>query len=295
MTAPVLEVLHPEDETLAAFVDGRANEETREQVIAHIADCAECRDLVLLTSDVVREQGLAATSDAPMNVVPHRRVAARWIVPFAAAAAVAGWIFFIPGGREFVVGYKPEALIGPAESLHVRSTAARISLPVPYKRHIVNRGENEDDLGSKAAVVERLFDNERAMFTNQRTSGLAQLLIATNAKEFDAAVDDLEKAYGQARAEERDAVAMDLAAALIGRGAFSSIPEDHKRAYALADDVWKRTKSPVAAWNRAAALEALGRDKEAIAAWQTYLKLDPNSEWADEARYNLDKLDFLTD
>jgi Tfp pilus assembly protein PilF len=42
-----------------------------------------------------------------------------------------------------------------------------------------------------------------------------------------------------------------------------------------------------ALFNRALALESLGQNDAARAAWEAYLKVDASSAWADEARQRL--------
>lgn len=281
MTAPVLEVHHPDDEILAAFVDNRASEETREKVIAHMAACTECRDLVVMTSDIVAEE---------TNVVPMRKSAGRWIAPLAAAAAIGGALFFLPDVRYQVFGVSPDVLVGAASTLEKRSTPGRTSLGIEHKYEGRMRGAGEKTQDPTARVEIALGDNETSWRTNLRTRGIGQMLIATSYEEFDLAVKDLEAALANADPRERDAITIDLTAALLGRAKYPR-GDDHsdaQRAYHLADEIWKRTKSPDAAWNRAAALHEMGKFAEAVEAWKQYLTVDPNSPWATEARQNID-------
>ena len=37
----------PTDETLAAYIDGRLDEETRKRVVEHMAECPECFEVVM--------------------------------------------------------------------------------------------------------------------------------------------------------------------------------------------------------------------------------------------------------
>jgi tetratricopeptide (TPR) repeat protein len=299
MTAPVLELHHPDDETLAAFVDDRANDETREKVIEHMTLCAVCRETVLISTEIAMEEAMEQA-----KVVPHRR-AGRWIAPLAAAAAIGGAVMFVPQVRESVFGVSPAVLAEPAADLKRRTTPGRFAVALPYTRHWVDRGGTAEEKDATAKVLIRGIhgNNEQALRPDPRTSGVAQALVAEKYQDFSAAIADLKKALSDAGGAERDAIALDLAAALLARDLYRPVNDggvnvgkdqdahpDAQKAYDLAQDVWSRTKSPDAAWNLAAALQALGRDKEAIAAWQTYLKLDPNSEWSTEARSNIDSL-----
>jgi anti-sigma factor RsiW len=50
----------PSDETLAAFIDGRLKgADSRAVVVDHIADCAECRDVVVMADEVRVVEGIA--------------------------------------------------------------------------------------------------------------------------------------------------------------------------------------------------------------------------------------------
>jgi hypothetical protein len=104
--------------------------------------------------------------------------------------------------------------------------------------------------------------------------GMTQLLLGHR----DDAIAALESAL--ARSNDRPAVAIDLSAALIDRGTDA----DLARALDLSDREWRATRRPEAAWNRALALERMGRESEAARAWDDYLSVDGTSQWAGEAR-----------
>src|SRR5687767_6639457 len=90
--------VHPDVETLAAYVDGTLEERPRGDVEAHIAECEDCYELV---TEVMRSKhadvgdlaaDIAPTSEprSPSVVVPFTR--RRWVVAstvgLAAAAAL---------------------------------------------------------------------------------------------------------------------------------------------------------------------------------------------------------------
>ncbi|HYH07918.1 MAG TPA: hypothetical protein VEK11_12745 [Thermoanaerobaculia bacterium] len=274
MTAPVLELYHPDDETLAAFVDDRASEEKRAMVIEHMNVCADCRDVVLMATDVAFEE--------PANLV-RPRFGGRWLAPLAAAAAV-GAVFLIPDVRYKVFGINPGALVAASGTLVERPTEGQLSLPVPYLKHDRMRGGVEDSETARIAVI--LGNNEASLRPNRWTRGLGLLMLATTRPEYDAAVAELQEALAKADARDRDAITIDLSAALLERNAYRAGDDqpDAHRALALADEVWNRTKSPKALWNRGLALQTLRREHEANAVWNEYLKLDPDSQWAEEVR-----------
>src|SRR5260370_16375706 len=78
----------PSDETLAAFIDGRADAETRKRVIEHMVGCNDCYATFQAASEM-RER--SAERVVPF---PRRRVAV--IVTVAAAAAIVFLLFFTP-------------------------------------------------------------------------------------------------------------------------------------------------------------------------------------------------------
>lgn len=110
----------PELETLAAFADGRLAGAERAAVVAHLADCEACREIVVETR-ALAERPLAAGEEARGEVVPFRRPARRGrgktalVAAAAAVAAIAGALWFSarPGsvdGTLAAVGRDPQAV-----------------------------------------------------------------------------------------------------------------------------------------------------------------------------------------
>jgi tetratricopeptide (TPR) repeat protein len=114
-----------------------------------------------------------------------------------------------------------------------------------------------------------------------RARGTAYLFLELN----DAAVETFEQAVN-ANGEDADLL-NDLAAAYLARGKRG----DYQAALDVLDRARKLKQSPTIEFNRALALQYLKRP-DAIAAWQAYLKLDPDpkSGWAKEAQTNIDLL-----
>lgn len=116
--------VHPDVDTLSAFVEGVLPEHERAQCLAHLAECSRCRDVVFLARDT-------QVAPAAPELVP-RMVARRWLRPMpilAAAAAVCviffgAWLFLRsrtgPPPRELVAQVRPEppstAPVRPAET-----------------------------------------------------------------------------------------------------------------------------------------------------------------------------------
>jgi CHAT domain-containing protein len=102
----------------------------------------------------------------------------------------------------------------------------------------------------------------------------------------DAAIDELR---GAAEADPTNPAAQsDLAAALLARAERAQDPLSLLEAYVAADSALTLDSLQVEAhFNRAVALEWLHLHTDAIAAWSTYLNLDGQSRWAEEARERL--------
>lgn len=281
MTAPMLMTDCPTEETLAAYIDDRLDAPTRRKVTEHISSCGECRDLVLMATDF-------QMSEAPANVV---RGKFGWIATAAALAAAAVLAIFVLRPA-FVYGPQMDDLRAASEGLEFRPGLARIADGLSYKEKAPTfRGgaSKQSDSNSKAQLLLIAADAK-----DPHVGGLALLLTARDGKETKEAVDELEAAYAGASGEKRDAIANDLAAALLTYGErWANDKTFTERALALSEDLWKRRRAPEAAWNRAVALESLGRDDAAIQAWGEYLALDPSSEWAKEAaNHRRDLIEF---
>ena len=282
----------PSDETLAAFIDGRLDAETRAKVIAHMTTCAECYSVFLSATEVPSR---AAARDAWR---PRRG----WIaVATATAAAGIACAFLITPVRDRMLhrgdGMAALAKAAPAQ----RTIAGRIS-GFPYQPLApVMRGSRFDPLQNPAnaslltaaAGVQRAVAARRTAAT-LHASGVANLLLGNN----DAAIDMLHEAL-LAETEERTVAAAidesddvpllnDLSAALSNRAIAKRRPiPDAVEAVRCAERAWRIGRTPEAAWNRAVAIEALNGRAHAMTAWHDYLAIDATSPWAVEARKRL--------
>lgn len=106
---------------------------------------------------------------------------------------------------------------------------------------------------------------------------------------LDPAVADLERALRSVPDDAR--LLSDLAAARLARGQAERDLEDLARALEAAERAVELDPQLVPAlFNRALALERLFLVEPARSAWGAYLKVDPRSGWADEARRHLETL-----
>ena len=268
MNAAIFMQTCPNEETLAAFIDGRLDEKSRLEVLEHVADCGDCRDIVVTGADL-------AVMDGPRteNVV-RGRFAPRALVPLAAAAAVAALLLAITPIRERLLGTSGmPALVEAANAMPKRATEARFSGDFAHREYSVNRGKNEEldpeyrVYAAASRIAERAEKNPNAK--NLHELGVAHILL----KESQPAIEALEGAVSEGPVTAE--ILTDLSAAYLMQG-------DAKRAHATANRAWQLKQTPATAWNLALALEALD-DPGAVAAWRKYLELDPTSAWATEA------------
>jgi tetratricopeptide (TPR) repeat protein len=276
MTAPEVMTVHLTDETLAAFVDDRLNREHRRAAMEHLAACDECRTFLNDVSDIKAMTEADNAMDEADNVVPITRRGG-WRVAVASVAVAAGLLVVFSGSiREWVWGQSMAEVVAAAATMDYRSTEGRLSIELPHKEaKRVLRGSKETEMDDTAPyavhdAVGKLLD---AKSPDPHTVGIALLM----APEYGDPVPYLEKA---AKTDEKAKI--DLAAALLARGR----KDDIARALVLS----QQSNVPEALWNRAVALGQLHRDKEAIEAWQAYLRIDPSSDWANEAQGKITSL-----
>lgn len=256
----------PSDETLAAFLDVRLSAAERGALVLHLADCPRCRELV----------SSAALAAAPPAKVPAFR--RRWFAGGALAAAAAVIAFGI------AVWPRPDASQGSAELAALVEAMGSTRLVEPRLTggfaygpvQAVTRGAAPANLDAQVAFAR--IDKAAAERPSPATrrAHAASLLLQRRPDDAITVLEEL------TRQQPQDAAAWsDLAAARIVRGAGDDAPaalQAADRARAL------DPRRPEALFNRALALERLGRRAESRAAWESYLAADPKSGWAGEAR-----------
>ena len=278
---------HLDPATIAALVDRTLDPAARAEAEAHLADCADCREVWVETSEIAGEMSEATAVPPPVatNVVPLRRRSRGLIYAGAglAAAAAIGLAVFSP--RLFDRGSRPElrdlvAAVGENRRTEGRLTGGFKWGPVPSVRRGSDKSADIDvDIAattlqqSAAGATEPLAvaaAGSAALIRGDIESAIASLTQATRAGSANAMVwSDLSAAY-----LERARLSGDTAAP-------AAALEAADRALSLSADLAE------ARFNRALALTATGRVTEARAGWEHYLALDASSPWADEARKRL--------
>jgi tetratricopeptide (TPR) repeat protein len=284
MKQPMEHSAFPSDETLAAFIDGRLDEEMRKKVVTHVADCEECYGTVMAAGAFQRE----ADSGAIQPFSPARKKSA--LIGLSAAAGVAGLFLFLPLKARYVQHSDTAALVEAANEEPKRSTAARLSLDLEYKpKARPYRGVNEQDsdhwkIESAAAQVLKDTQNDSSV-PGQHLLGVALLLDGKYKEAVDALGRAVERQTSASTVAEAISRCRDVALLTDLSVAYGALDGAVSQQIALdaANRAWQlEPKSPKTVWNRAVAIERV-HPESAIAAWNDYLAIDHTSSWGREA------------
>ena len=289
MTTPMLMTEHPTEQLLAEFIDDKLDTAALPAVTDHLASCGECREIVLLAHDY-------QVSEEPANVTRGTFGKQPWLPALGLAAAAA--IAIVVVQPSWLFGPKLDDLVAAARTETERPSDGRLAGGFAFsKQPSTMRGAQEGDFGNVEllTLADKLQNRD-----DSHLRGLSLLLIAKTPQDVEEAVKQLNAAYEAASGEKRDAIAIDLAAALFAHARRSNDrDQDYARALALSNDVLKRQpQSAEALWNRAVALDAISlqeyespqKKADAIRAWDDYRKVDSSSEWAQEARQRKSRL-----
>ena len=286
----------PDAETLAAFVEGRLRDGDRERLAGHIADCDAC---YFVFTEGARMQP-APTQTAGKVVQNWRGWVQKprviWTSAGAAMATAASLRLVVGGGwlaRSGGSQSPPELRALVAAVASERTIEPRLTGGFAYgrMRSALRTGESStiqlsSDVRIAAARIEKDANANR---TPQalRLLGIAHLVSGS----ADRAVSTLEEAANHPNPDAR--TLSDLSAAYLSRAARTNQREDLTKALAAAERALGSDDKLAEAWfNRAYALERLQLVQQARDAWQDYLKMDPESEWASEARSHVKTLEM---
>jgi tetratricopeptide (TPR) repeat protein len=274
-----------DDETIAAFIDGRLDAPARARVVEHLADCADC---YFIFSESAR-----ASAASGMEARPHGfRAATAWLarprvmwpgVGALAAAAVLVlavmplWRSASPPGLRALV-----AAVGAERTVEARMTGGFAYGPLKVTRGAAS--ETSSAVRLQAATIEKAAD-ERRTPPYLDALGVAHLVTGRPAD----AVTALESATHDAPNDAR--YWSDLSAAYLARGRTARAPGDFASALDAAVRATALAPTMPEAWfNRALAIEQIpSMHPQVKAAWDDYLKIDGQSGWAAEARQHIDQ------
>lgn len=302
MSEPVAMKYCPTANELSEFIDGVLPAEQLPQIRAHIADCAECRDRLLLEQEMQDfDAGFSetATSDAAPNVKPFRAKTTLWTLAAAIAVAAAIVLIFGPMIRaRYFTPSEIREIATLSAVLENRPLEGRLGGDFSYQpAYFVKRADEEK--GAVENQVHRLRQkleataNAEPSVKNLHASAVAQfydhdfeggLTSLSRALSIETGESDLRKAIDKSTDAK---LLSDLAAALLLEREDKIQEANQKLASLAAERAWSLDENEATAWNRALATQAAGSSADAINAWNDYLKLDSKSKWADEARDHL--------
>ena len=286
-----------DDETVASFVEGTIDAEGRTHVVAHVATCADCYELVaevLRTDSELEPKAVVPPvpfpvpppTASPVPVLTPARSNRRMFVAAAGIIAVAASVFFVVSNRGSQLDPLVE-IVGNERLTLARPTGGfrygALKSPV--------RGARE--VQSYQLQAEALQLQERAAGSKSprdlHAAGVALMLVG----DFAESVSLLQSA---SQAEPRNAqYKSDLGAAQMTRFVNRGSDSDATAALATFDEALSLSPSlPEALFNKAALLQQLERFSEAVAAWNTYLEAAAEPEWREEATRNRDEAQRLS-
>jgi len=117
--------VHPSLEEMAALLDGQIQGDERARLMAHLASCPSCYELFSETAahlEAERERGTGKT--------PWRKTAP-WIIPLAAAAAIAALLLWLPGRTPLAGGRANAGIASLVDNLPADKEMRRLLTDLP--------------------------------------------------------------------------------------------------------------------------------------------------------------------
>ena len=266
---------HPDPERLASYIERSLPPAQRSEVEAHLADCEDCRRVVMDSADLLADEQKRS-----------RKQLAYPLAGLAAAAVLIVGLWTIQRDRlQPATPPQLDGLVAAFAGEPTRPVEGRLSVPFAWApAPAVTRGTSDagldPDIRIAVAEAELAVRNDDSA-TARWTLGLARLA----GRDFDGAVEALEQAVKADGSSSR--LQSDLAAAYLARLKSTGPSEDAARALAAADRALRiDARLPEALFNRGLALEVV-RPEEAPAAWQAVVAQDGASPWGKEAAARL--------
>ncbi len=269
----------PDDETMAAWVEGRLSKAESDLLIEHASVCEECMPMIDAANETFH-------AEVGREQVAFGSGWQRWLLAAAAVLAVALMSVIALRARR----HDPTQELVEVAPHSARAAEARLTGGFPWAPYSgamrADRGAVDTEqlkvAGAAAKAIERAEKDNSP--DARRVAGVALVLIDRPEQGMARLAEEAKRSPSEARVWS-DLAAAQYAAALAGRT--SLYPEALASAnHALHID----SRMAEALFNRALVLERLGIRGEARVAWQRYLDVDSSSEWANEAREHLSRL-----
>jgi tetratricopeptide (TPR) repeat protein len=287
----------PSEETLAAFIDGRLDAETRRRVVEHLAECSECYETFLGAGEWGREANVVPIASAR----PRRQFYS--IATAAGIAAVMMAMLVAPAHQwyeERLAAKGLSEMAAAANELQDTSIEARLSGPFLYKPlRSPKRGSADDDDASQWGIMKVAAKSEgKESFGHLHILGAAYLRMGDTTKAIEKLEIAIEKQTGKStaaqavRASRDTAMLNDLSAAYYQLGLWKRDDVVLQKSLVASERSVQIAPTPQAAWNRALALQKSHAPRTA-SAWAEYLSLEKDPEWAEQGRAHLKEVEQL--
>ena len=274
---------HLDASTIAAFVDRTLDPAARAAAEAHLAMCADCREVWVETSEIAGDEDVSDWSATPSAASSARTRSRRWMYGGAGLAVAAALALVVFSPRLFDRGNQADrATLVRALSGDRRTDGRLIGGFAWSERPSVQRSATQT--AETPAVVIAAAGAEEALLAHRDAqtlwaAGLTRLLTGRLA--------DAAAALEEAARLEPDTAPIwsDLAVARLEMARRLGDPSAADRALQAADRALSLDNQLAEAlFNRALALELLSRDRDAAAAWQLAAASELDAHWRAEAR-----------
>lgn len=288
---------HLDAATIAAFVDRTLDPAARAAAEAHLAACADCREVWVETNEMASDaEAGAGGASAPTAAPATRGRSRRWIYGIgglATAATILLMAWNTNSVRSLQDGERPSVDLILALTHGQRFTEAQTSVELAWQpRPSPVRGDITAGRSDAARLADDIREAARTApsVESLHRAGLAALIVGRTAE----AVQLLDQA-SRRDGPRPPGFEVDFTAALLESCRTGCSSERRLLALESAEaSLQKSPRSPSALFNRALALEGLERVDEARRAWQEALLYQSDPGWRAEVAGRIERLRPLT-
>lgn len=286
---------HISVEEIEALASGAASSPRAQEMQSHLAQCEQCRQLLQEFKQFVADSQVPTSTDLTKewNALQHQlrpqkkiEVMRRWL-PAAAAAAL-----LLAAGISWIVIQRhasdPQRLLAQAYSQQ-RNSEFRLA-HAPYGPVRQERG-GRSTFHLPQSLLKAQDKLKEELESSPQNPDLLRLQGEAEMMERDAtaAIQTLEKASDLRPQDDRILADLGVAYALHG-DVTGAQPDYHHALDLLSRSLQIQPRIPEIMFNRALVLEKMKLFDQAVQEWQDYLRLEPDPNWANEARQYLANL-----
>jgi hypothetical protein len=160
---------HPDADQMSAFVEHVLPAHEREEMLAHLAVCPECRATVRLSQEAVKEvaEEIEQPVEVPVEVPKRRPWFAGWVVAWPVAGALAAMVVFAMYMRHEALvrrgANEPTQLAESRAPARLEMEERSVSKPAPAQNEKAKRAEQAgESLRAVGAKAEQNLDTKKA-------------------------------------------------------------------------------------------------------------------------------------